>query len=380
MKALPASRKERRTLVACTGDWHTEAVLEALERDGRPTTFLTLAGNRLAKRRWRHVSTIKLTPPSVLTLAQRVASRFQDFSSSRINYLRMSWFDRQVARRIASGEFGRCFLWAGMAASSLDAAASQDIPAALFLGSTPFFYIAERRASGEVVKMVSAWTADQLREFESATCIWAESRFVARSVRALGVPEERILSLTPPIVFPPFGVECGADRSLPLRCATVQGGRRKGTALLFELWPRLEGKARLEIFGSLEPALRGMQPAGVIHHGHLVPELYRAELARCEVALFPTFADGGPRALFDAMAAGLCPIATANCAAPELILEGETGFLVPVGDVNALETRLHWCLDHRDELRRIGAHAREAVRRHLDPEVFQRSFCAAFFS
>ena len=87
---------------------------------------------------------------------------------------------------------------------------------------------------------------------------------------------------------------------------------------------------------------------------------------------------GGPRALFEAMAAGLCPIASENSAAPELIEDGISGFLVPAGDIASLKERISWCAEHPEAVRRMAVAAGQAVRMALDPDRFVEAFRAEF--
>jgi glycosyltransferase involved in cell wall biosynthesis len=57
----------------------------------------------------------------------------------------------------------------------------------------------------------------------------------------------------------------------------------------------------------------------------------------------------------DASAAGL-PLVATRCGGPEEIVEdGKTGFLLPVGDIAAMAERMAWLLDHPEEAASMGA-------------------------
>ncbi|NNE52954.1 MAG: glycosyltransferase [Sulfitobacter sp.] len=60
------------------------------------------------------------------------------------------------------------------------------------------------------------------------------------------------------------------------------------------------------------------------------------ELARAHGLIMPSFAEGLPMVVMEAMAAARPVIATYIAGTPELVQEGKTGWLVPAGDVNAL--------------------------------------------
>ncbi|MFO7653524.1 MAG: glycosyltransferase [Candidatus Krumholzibacteriia bacterium] len=75
-------------------------------------------------------------------------------------------------------------------------------------------------------------------------------------------------------------------------------------------------------------------------------------------------AEGLSNSIMEFMACGLPVICTAGGGNPELVVEGETGFLVPVGDVEAVVARLEWLVAHPAEAAAMG----EAGRRRLTTE------------
>ena len=95
-----------------------------------------------------------------------------------------------------------------------------------------------------------------------------------------------------------------------------------------------------------------------------VPDL----LASFEVFAFPSHFEGLCLAVIEAQAAGVPVVATPVGGIRETVVEGETGFLVPVGDPHALAERISWCLDHADEARRVAVEARGRVAAQFDVE------------
>lgn len=74
--------------------------------------------------------------------------------------------------------------------------------------------------------------------------------------------------------------------------------------------------------------------------------------------------DASPRTVVEAMLAG-APIIASNCGGiPESIVDGQTGFLVPVSDVDSLSRKIDYCLSDLDRAKTIGLNARrDAIER-----------------
>jgi glycosyltransferase involved in cell wall biosynthesis len=86
--------------------------------------------------------------------------------------------------------------------------------------------------------------------------------------------------------------------------------------------------------------------------------------AKASVFVLPSLREGFPNVLAEAMASGLCCVSF-NCdfGPQDLIVESENGFLVPVGDVDALALRLQYVIDHAEIRATVGAKAREVSLR-----------------
>jgi len=95
--------------------------------------------------------------------------------------------------------------------------------------------------------------------------------------------------------------------------------------------------------------------------GHIRPQELGNVMGRCHVHVFPTLIDGFGRNIIEAMASGLPVITTANCAGPDLIEDGVTGFIIPIRDVDAICEKLAWIYDHQKEATEMGARARDRV-------------------
>ena len=87
-----------------------------------------------------------------------------------------------------------------------------------------------------------------------------------------------------------------------------------------------------------------------------------ALLAGCDVFCLPSSAEGLPLVVLEAMAQGKPVVATPVGGTAELVVDGETGVLVPPGDAAALAEALSGLLADPERARRLGEAGRERVR------------------
>lgn len=148
---------------------------------------------------------------------------------------------------------------------------------------------------------------------------------------------------------------------------------RKGLRILADAWRAVADSipsAHLLFAGkgTDEAALREMlADAPRVHwlgYRRDVPGVMRA----LDVLVLPSFVEGAPNVVQEAMAAGIAVIATAVSGTPELVADGESGRLVPAGDAGALAsaiTQLAGDAGLRDRLAAAG-HARVRAEFTLD--------------
>jgi glycosyltransferase involved in cell wall biosynthesis len=97
-------------------------------------------------------------------------------------------------------------------------------------------------------------------------------------------------------------------------------------------------------------------------------------LAALELYVHSSLFEGMPNAVMEAMAAGKPIVATGVDGVQELIIDGESGWLVEPGNAAALAERLRSALQHPDEAQQRGAAAAERARRHFSLDVMVQSF------
>lgn len=140
--------------------------------------------------------------------------------------------------------------------------------------------------------------------------------------------------------------------------------------------------ARFLIAGSRGPLLTATQKCKESHPCNVavvpdaayddLPDLYRTG----SLAVAPSVDDRAclGLAIIEAMACARPVIGSHVGGTPEVIVDGETGFLVPSGDPVALANRLVEALERPAELARMGKWARERAQRQFDKDLANSAF------
>lgn len=98
-----------------------------------------------------------------------------------------------------------------------------------------------------------------------------------------------------------------------------------------------------------------------------------ALLARADVFVLASRSEGAPISILEAMAAGLPVVASAVGGVAELVVDGETGLLVPAGEPRALAAALGRLIDDPALRRRLGEAGRRRVAEHFDLSALRRA-------
>jgi glycosyltransferase involved in cell wall biosynthesis len=124
---------------------------------------------------------------------------------------------------------------------------------------------------------------------------------------------------------------------------------------------------RLDMLGQLSDTITaecresGMQSL-IDHLGPVSLEERLTFFKRADVFVLPTYAEGTPVSMLEAMAAGLPVVSTPVGGIPDVIEDGVEGYIVEPGDVEALADRLARLINDPERCRRMGQCAQDKVR------------------
>jgi glycosyltransferase involved in cell wall biosynthesis len=226
------------------------------------------------------------------------------------------------------------------------------------------------------------WSSLLRFAFARADAVCATSRFLAEATRPF-VPPGRAITITP------FGVDPERFRPRPRpagRSFTIGTARARleaiyGPAVLLDAFARMgHPDARLILYGggetgSLRAAAERLGIAarvdlpGPVRHDEMP-----AALAALDVFVMPSLVpEAFGVAAVEASACGVPVVASAVGGLPEVVVDRESGRLVPAGDADALAAALRELADDEALRQRLGANGRAfAVREYCWSENARR--------
>ena len=96
-------------------------------------------------------------------------------------------------------------------------------------------------------------------------------------------------------------------------------------------------------------------------------------LRAMDIFVLPSLSEALSNSLMEAMGCGCCPVASDTGGNPELVEDGETGLLFPVGDAAALAERLGRVVDRAEYRRGLAARAERRMREQFTREHAARA-------
>ena len=208
----------------------------------------------------------------------------------------------------------------------------------------------------------------ELAEYEAADLISVPSTFAAKTFTAHGIEAEKIfvnpygvnLDLFAPTQRPPL------TKTRAQILFVGQVGLRKGVPELLSAFSGLNADAGLCLIGPLEPGMSKPTQKNVDVIGSVpmatLPNYYRG----ADVFCLPSWEEGFPLVLLQAMASGLPVVATDATGAADIINPGVEGEIVPAGDVIGLREALDRVLADPFQAKKMGMAARNRIINGFD--------------
>ena len=176
--------------------------------------------------------------------------------------------------------------------------------------------------------------------------------------------------------FPVRPVPKGARFLMIARLLRDKGVREYGEAAA--RLKREHPQARFLLAGWLDESpdtiaqaeLDAMIAGGVEFLGRL--DDVRPALAECSVYVLPSYREGTPRSVLEAMAVGRAILTTDAPGCRETVVEGKNGWLVPPRDADALEAGMRRFIDDPAAAAAMGAESRRIAEEKFDVEEVNR--------
>jgi len=214
--------------------------------------------------------------------------------------------------------------------------------------------------------------ARKTEELELADLVVSPSSFVKNSLPQWASKKNLIISpFGSPTSDGNFNIPVESDNTIAnkkLRVLFVGSmGQRKGLADLFAAINFLNNpNIELVVMGSLQEPLSFYKMECkyfVYEPGRTHQEVLKL-MRSCNVFCLPSIVEGRALVMQEAMSQGLPLIITPNTGGEDLIIEGKTGFLVPIRSPEIIAEKLQRFLDNKSSIPEMAIHAMEHARNY----------------
>ena len=156
--------------------------------------------------------------------------------------------------------------------------------------------------------------------------------------------------------------------SKPLRILFVGSmGQRKGLGDLFEAMKIINNSnIELIVLGSLLAPLdfyKNEFPNFKYEAGRSHSEVLLL-MQSCDIFCLPSIVEGRALVIQEAMSQGLPIIITPNTGGEDLVIENETGFLVPIRSPEAIAEKINWFFENKSQIAKMGEKAKNHAAKY----------------
>jgi glycosyltransferase involved in cell wall biosynthesis len=231
-----------------------------------------------------------------------------------------------------------------------------------------------------------AWMKQRIRAAVSRPDLLIVQSEYWRDLLARVGRADRVVILNNFVLEAPIGKRRREVSNAP-RCLFIAGSeaRRKGLYVLIDALRLLrERGVAVSVLAVAVPEVaaqrirsEGLQSL-VELRGYLKHEEVLAEMRRTEIFLLPSFGEGFPNSLLEAMAQGMAAIATPVGSVREIVGAGDGAIVVAAGDPAALASAIGRLVEQPELCARMGAHNQEVVRSRFTPHAVLPALDAAY--
>lgn len=164
-------------------------------------------------------------------------------------------------------------------------------------------------------------------------------------------------------------------------------GQRKGTYDLIDVLPEILQKfPDSHVYfggdGERQQAEQLCRDKGIADHVTFLGWVRGAEkekyLKECSIYVLPTYHEGMPMSVLEAMSYGMAVVSTYVGGIPHIITDGENGLLCEAGDRAALRDKLSRLLDDENLRERLGQNAGDMIKRKFDAKESVQKVAALY--
>ena len=160
----------------------------------------------------------------------------------------------------------------------------------------------------------------------------------------------------------------GLPLQVPLFLIAGRLGYDKGVNLLLDIWPALLGDPHLVLAGTVAGLPKISEPVFSVFENQ-TPEQMRTIYEAIDVNLVPSLCfDCFPTTSLEAMSCSRPVIVGDRGGGKEAVVEGKTGFVIHPWNINEVQEKIQWCIDHRQDLSIMGLAARAHIEAHFPLE------------
>jgi glycosyltransferase involved in cell wall biosynthesis len=236
-------------------------------------------------------------------------------------------------------------------------------------------------------------TARLERLKRDADAFIAISSEILTELREQDVPEEKIhmlVNAVDPNVYKPVDIDekrrlrekLGLPLNAPIVVIVARVVQIKGHAVLLKAWADVPEPAHLVVIGTgeleetLQAQVNSQMPGRVTFTGKR--DNVHEYLQAADAWTLPSYGEGLPVSLLEAMSVGLPVVVTPVGAMPEIVQDGINGLVIPIGNDAALSAALTKVIDGSEESRSLGKRARELIQEQYSIDHISQSYLDLF--